>query len=300
MKSALRMEMLAVVLALPALLATGAARSDAPPPTAETPAPTGPPATPSTMPTATPEPVVATPENGADRIQPSTAMLRLRMGMKRGIFVYPAVPPVSPEALPVLFFSGDWGWKPVLQDTASYLSRRGRTVIGIDSTEYFSRQLEEPDWSRDLKTLRDFANEKAGRPAGSPVLLAGFTWGASMVPFMLNRGGAEEFAGALLIGPIFHSNRIYRVTLQMPTSIVPLPKDEEFMTVDEVTKMPPIPVVFMQGAQDMESAADALIKVARGPKQIVNVPGGDRQFRDVREIYFSLAAQALGWLEGKH
>lgn len=285
MPQAFRMELAAVMLALPALLFAFAAPAEAPAP-APAPAPS--------------EPAISTPAEGVARMQPASATLRLRMGMKRSFFVYPAVPPVQKDARAVLFFSGDWGWVPVLQDTASYLAARGRTVIGIDATDYFSRTLESPDWGRDLRMLRDFANEKAGLPPGTPVLFAGYTWGATMVPFMLNRGGVDGVAGALLIGPKHRSNRIYRVTLQMPTSIVPLPPDEEFLTLDEARQLPPIPVVLMQGAQDMESACDDILPLLRGPKQIVNVSGGDRQFKDVRDIYFGLAAQALGWLEGKH
>jgi hypothetical protein len=279
------MEVAALALALPALFGALMSRADTPAPAADPPAPA---------------PATATPAEAPPRMQPTGATLRLRMGLKSNFYVYPAVPPVAPNARAVLFFSGDWGWKPVLQETATYLAMKGRTVVGIDSTDYFSRVLEGSDWSRDLKALRTFANEKAGLPADTPVLFVGYTWGATMLPFMFNRGGVEGVAGALLIGPDFHSNRIFRVTLQMPTSIVPLPPDEEFLTTDEVARLAPIPVVLMQGAQDMESAADQLLPMLKGPKQIVNVPGGDRQFHDVRDIYFSLTAQALGWLEGRH
>jgi type IV secretory pathway VirJ component len=298
------MEIAAVVLALPALVVAMTARGDTPAPQPETPpaaqgtppAPAGSPA--PAPPPAPSEPAVATPD--VVRMEPSSGTLRLRMGLKHSFFIYPAVPPVAREARAVLLFAGDWGWKPVLQDTASYLASKGRTVIGVDSQDFFTRDMEAVDWSRDLRALRDYANEKAGLPAGTPVLFVGYTWGATMLPFMFNRGGVDGVAGALLIGPAHHSNRIFRVTLQMPTNIVPLPKDEEFLTLDEVKRLAPIPVVLMQGAQDMESACDDILPLLKGPKQIVNVPGGDRQFHDVRDIYFSLTAQALGWLEGKH
>ena len=283
MRMALNMEVAALALALPAIVGALAARGDAPPAAAS----------------AADEPATSTPAAPL-RLQPVGASLRLRMGVKRGFYVYPARPPVNPNARAVLLFSGDWGWKPVLQETASYLATHGRTVVGIDSTDYFSRQIEGPDWARDLKTLRDFANEKAGHPAGTPVLIAGYTWGATLVPWMLNLGGNEGFAGALLIGPDFRSSRIFRVALQMPTNIVPLPPDEEFLTIDEVGKMARLPVVVMQGAQDMESAGDQLLPLFKGPKKLVNVPGADRQFSEVRDIYLSLASQALGWLEGAH
>jgi hypothetical protein len=32
----------------------------------------------------------------------------------------------------------------------------------------------------------------------------------------------------------------------------------------------------------------------------VSIPDADRQFRDVREVYFTIVGQALDWLEGPH
>jgi hypothetical protein len=237
----------------------------------------------------------------ADRNTPTVTSLRLRMGVVGQIFLYPPTVPMSEGAGAVLFFSGDWGWKPVQQETASWLANHGRYVVGIDSTEYFSRRLEPSDWVRDLKTLRAFVNEKAGLPPERPVLLVGFTWGAELVPYMLNRGGAQGFAGALLIGPDEDSACVYRVTLQMKSrGIIPSPLDEQFSVPDELRRMAPMPAVFMQGELDTESRAAALVGLVRGPHKFVSIPGADKQFRDVRDVYFSLVGQALTWIEGPH
>jgi hypothetical protein len=236
----------------------------------------------------------------ADRNAPTVTSLRLRMGVIGQVFIYPPTVPMTEGAHAVLFFSGDWGWRPVQQETASWLANHGRYVVGIDSTEYFSRKLEPSDWARDLKTLRTFANEKAGLPADAPVLLVGFTWGAELVPYMLNRGGAQGFAGALLIGPDEDSACVYRVTLQMKSRPIPSPADEQFRVPDELRRMAPIPTVFMQGEQDVESRAAALVDLVRGPHKLVSIPGADKQFRDVRDVYFSMVGQALSWIEGPH
>jgi len=235
------------------------------------------------------------------RNTPTVTSLRLRMGVPSQIFLYPPTVPMSEGAGAVLFFSGDWGWKPVQQETASWLANHGRYVVGIDATEYFSRRLEPSDWVRDLKTLRAFVNEKAGLPAERPVLLVGYTWGAELVPYMLNRGGAQGFAGALLIGPDEDSACVYRVTLQMKSrGIIPSPPDEQFSVPDELRRMAPIPTVFMQGEEDTESRAATLAGLVRGPHTFVSIPGADKQFHDVRDVYFSLVAQALAWIEGPH
>jgi hypothetical protein len=180
---------------------------------------------------------------------------------------------------------------------ASHLAREGRAVIGIDSTTYFGRKLEPNDWTRDLKTLRTYANEKAGLPAESPVLLIGFTYGGELIPYMLNRGGAEGFAGALMIGPDHVGQVIYRASVQLR---LPSPPDETFDVAEELRRMKPIPVVLMEGALDTFSEARTLLGSLTGPRKYVPVVGADRQFKQARETFFTLLSQAMVWLEGSH
>jgi hypothetical protein len=201
-----------------------------------------------------------------------------------------------PDLLPVIFLVGDWGWRPLQEQTASALAASGRMVVGIDTTEYFKRRLEPPDWALDLKQLRQFTNAKAGRAADGPVLLLGYNWGGEVIPYMLNRGGSDGFAGALLIGPDSRSAFIYRVSLQMPT--VPSPPDESFDTGQELKRLPPsFPVAFVEGELDKNSEAAALETQVRGPHRRATVPGGDRQFHEVRDILFNRLIQGLAWLE---
>jgi type IV secretory pathway VirJ component len=230
-------------------------------------------------------------------IQPSMTQLRLRMGVQEHVGLY--APAMSrPDLLPVIFLAGDWGFRPLQQETASSLAREGRFVVGIDSTDYFRRPLEPPDWMSDLKRLREFTNEKAGRPADAPVLLLGFCWGGEVIPYMLNRGGAAGFAGAVLIGPDRRSAFIYRVSLQMDG--VPSPPDESFDTGEELKRLPPsFPVAFIEGEMDKNSEARALEPLVRGPHKLATVPGADRQFHEVRDIYLSRLSQALAWVESQ-
>jgi type IV secretory pathway VirJ component len=204
-----------------------------------------------------------------------------------------------PDLLPVIFFTGDWGWRPLQQQTASALAGEGRFVLGIDSTEYFKRKLEPSDWAMDLKRLRELTNEKAGRPADGPILLLGYCWGGEVIPYMLNRGGTAGFAGAVLLGPDTKSAFIYRVSLQMET-VVPSPPEESFDTAEELKRLPPsFPVAFIEGELDTNSAAKTLEPLVRGPHKRATVPGGDRQFREVRDIYLDRVSQALAWIESQ-
>jgi hypothetical protein len=234
-------------------------------------------------------------EAPAPAIRPSTVTLRMRMDPQVTVSVY--APAMSrPDLLPVLFLVGDWGWRPLQEQTASALASEGRLVVGIDSTEYFKRRLEPRDWSLDLRQFRQFTNGKAGRPAEAPVLLLGYGWGGEVIPYMLNRGGSEGFAGALLIGPDSRSAFIYRVSLQMDK--LPTPADESFDTGQELKSLPPsFPVAFVEGELDKNSEAATLETLVRGPHRRATVPGGDRQFHEERDIFFNRVGQGLAWLE---
>jgi len=228
---------------------------------------------------------------------PTVTTIRTRMGSQADIYLYPPIVPPKPGTAAVIFFSGDWGWRPLQQEMASHLVREGRCVVGIDSTAYFGRKLEPIDWARDLKTLKAYANEKAGLPAESPVLLIGFTFGAELIPYMLNRGGTEGFAGALLIGPDREGQVIFRASVSLR---LPSPPDETFDVSEELRRMKPMPVVLMEGALDTLSEGRTLLASLSGPRKYVPVVGADRQFKQARETFFTLLSQALAWLEGPH
>src|SRR5207247_430780 len=49
--------------------------------------------------------------------------------------------------------------------------------------------------------FRAFANERAGRPRETPVILIAFAWGAEIIPSVLNQTGPSDARGAVLIAP---------------------------------------------------------------------------------------------------
>jgi type IV secretory pathway VirJ component len=109
-----------------------------------------------------------------------------------------STPPKAKERAPVLFISGAWGWRPMLQDTASYLAARGRHVLGVDAPSYFRKLVKPAGLAEDLRLFRRRLNEAAGRPEDAPVLMAGFDMGAENLPYLINRGGAD---GVIAVWP---------------------------------------------------------------------------------------------------
>ena len=230
--------------------------------------------------------------------EPQSAILRTRMGVKRLVYLYPPTVAADPKAPAILYFSGDWGWRPLQRETSTHLTGKGRYIVGIDSSEYFDRRLEPSDWLADLTTLKAFVNEKAGKPPESPVMLIGFTFGGELIPFMLNRGGTKGFTGALLISLDWEGSAIYHTAIQLK---LPVPPEDRFSVAEEISRLPrTFPIFPMDGALDTQSALRSLMDLARGPHRSTTIDGADRQFRQVRDAYLAQVIQALAWMEGPH
>lgn len=200
----------------------------------------------------------------------------------------------SPAGLPVIFYSGEWGWRPLQQDAASFLAASGRYVLGIDSPEYFTQKIEPEALVSEFQRLKSYLNERSGRPKEAPVVLVGFAAGAEIIPYVLNRAGADGVRGIVLIAPDRKGASVFRVSIQLRMDS---PPDEVFDVEAELRKMAPIPVALIEGTLDPHSEAKALSAVPRGPHKYAPVVGGDRQFKEVRESLFRLIDDALRWIE---
>jgi hypothetical protein len=232
-----------------------------------------------------------------NRLEPKALYLRTNMDVRSQVMFYKPPGPQAGDAArkaAVLLFSGEAGWRPLQQDTASYMAAEGHPVLGIDAIAYFKKRLDRGQWAADLEALRLFLNEQAGRPKDSPVALAGFYFGAKIIPFILNRTGAKGVIGTLLIAPDRQGFEVYRVGIRLK---IPGPPEEQFDVAEEIRHMPPVPTAMLQGAEDSEGESRDLFVLLKGPRKLVPILGGDRQFHEVRDIYFTRVGQALGWME---
>jgi len=206
----------------------------------------------------------------------------------------PAQP--APARLPVLFYSGEWGWRPLQQDAASALAASGRYVLGIDSAEYFTQKIEPAILVSEFQRFKNYLNERSGRPKGAPIVLVGFAAGAEIIPYILNRVGAEGVRGVVLIAPDKKGASVFRVSIQLRMDS---PPDETFDVEAELSRMAPVPVVLMEGTLNPHSEAKALSAIPRGPHKYAPIVGGDRQFKEVRDGFFRLLDDSLRWIDGE-
>ncbi len=102
----------------------------------------------------------------------------------------PPTPPTGPRpANPVvIFYSGDGGWRDIDKQIGGALSSQGYFVVGVDSLRYFWRKKPPHEMAIDLARLARHYNAKLGDHG---IILVGYSFGADLIPFIVNRLPAD-------------------------------------------------------------------------------------------------------------
>ncbi|MBB6367528.1 type IV secretory pathway VirJ component [Xanthomonas sacchari] len=94
------------------------------------------------------------------------------------------LPSNIPGAPLAIVLSGDGGWRDIDKGMAEALQRRGVAVVGWDSLRYFWRAKPPARASADLSRVIAYYQQR-WRP--QKILLVGYSFGATTLPFMVNR-----------------------------------------------------------------------------------------------------------------
>ena len=100
-----------------------------------------------------------------------------------------------------VLYSGDGGWAGLDRDIASYLAKKGITVVGVDSRKYFWQRKTPQEGGRDLSRILQHYLIEGGK---KQALLIGYSLGAdALAPFLLNvrEELRQRIPLAALIGP---------------------------------------------------------------------------------------------------
>jgi type IV secretory pathway VirJ component len=83
-----------------------------------------------------------------------------------------------------IIYSGDGGWRDLDKQIGEVLSRHGTPVVGVDSLRYFWREKTPDQIAGDLSRILRHCRERFG---ASEFILVGYSFGAGIVPFAVNR-----------------------------------------------------------------------------------------------------------------
>jgi type IV secretory pathway VirJ component len=176
----------------------------------------------------------------------------------------------------VLVLSGEGGWRSFDDRLATWLAAAGYWVGGIDCLKYFWKpQDDRAALASDVMMYADALTRSAGRSGKPPIVLAGFSFGADLAPWIAGvKGGSHEIAALLMIGPDLRGSLEARVIEILGY----VPKQHIFDTAAALAESRSIPVLFVHGGNDDDSAAPALAAAFTGPKKLAVVPGATHHF----------------------
>ena len=171
----------------------------------------------------------------------------------------------------LLFISGDGGWSSLDRTLAARLAREHVDTVGISALQYFWKEKPAPRTAADIKLILDLL-----RPQGKPILFGGYSFGAEVAPFLVNR--PEYAAGAA--APPFLAVVIVSPGPFATWEVSPLDwfRHAEKPSPDKVRpqiESLALPTLCVYGAEDRESACSGLTP---STTRLVRALGGGHHF----------------------
>ncbi|MNS39734.1 Bacterial virulence protein (VirJ) [compost metagenome] len=217
---------------------------------------------------------------------PAVAAQPSRVGTDLGLVELPVAQTSS--APMVVFMSGDGGWAALDKGLGAELQRHGMPVVGWSSLSYYWKKKTPEQATADLVRILTEYQSRWGRQRW---LLVGFSFGAEIVPFVINRlpqAYRDSLVGAVMLSPSTASDFEIHVS-----DMVVHDKAGSYPTLPEVKAIKSLPLLCVQGAED-----DSPVKLCPHLQQpnvtTVTLPGSHHFDDDYGVLYRSIADR-LPW-----
>ena len=213
---------------------------------------------------------------------PSSAAVKADLGLVE-------LPVAQASSAPmVVFMSGDGGWAALDKGLGAELQRHGMPVVGWSSLSYYWKKKTPDQATADLVRILTEYQSRWGRQRW---LLVGFSFGAEIVPFVINRlpqAYRNSLVGAVMLSPSTASDFEIHVS-----DMVVHDKAGSYPTLPEVKAIKSLPLLCVQGADD-----DSPVKLCPHLQQpnvtTVTLPGSHHFDDDYGVLYRSIADR-LPW-----
>jgi type IV secretory pathway VirJ component len=175
-----------------------------------------------------------------------------------------------------IFWSGDGGWRDIDRQIGQELARSGMPVVGVDSLRYFWREQRPEAIARDLDRMISHYTTKWGR---TKVLLIGYSFGADMLPFAINKLPERSRSHIALVSLLgFAKKADFEVGVAGWLGVESSDAED---TLAEIAKLPPIPLQCVYGTEEEDTGCTAP-ELNRASKLRMN--GGHHFDGDYKEV----------------
>lgn len=242
-------------------------------------------------------------EELSHEVKHSTFQATIRSGPALELHLYQQEHAVNQPL--VLFASGDGGWSPFCADVAAHIAATGNTVVGIDLKSYLvnfaspQKPVAADDLTRDYDALARLALAQPGIDAKAPVVLAGWSLGASYSVIVATQ---PEFSVPLrrivAISLPLYGERAWKPTDSIIYFTHGTPSEKVFDARQYLKKLNQTPIVFLNATDDDTSPfreAQSLYDEASGAKHLYAVKasghhfeGGEKEFYQDLDLGLSL------------
>lgn len=175
--------------------------------------------------------------------------------------------PVYDKDAPVAFFiSGDGGWYHFEQTIANNLAKKGIPTIGLDSRKYFWKRRTPEQTAADMAEALVYYAKLWKR---DKFLLMGYSLGAEIIPFIVNRLPQEikvEVVATVLLSPDTTTDFEIHFTNMLGIGN----KQNTYNTIPELLKMQDIPTLLIFGDGE-KTKVPGLLSGTR--MKIIKIPG---------------------------
>jgi type IV secretory pathway VirJ component len=168
----------------------------------------------------------------------------------------------------VLLISGDGGWFKFEQSIADRLARLGIPTIGLDARKYFWQRRTPEETASDMAIALNYYGTKWGK---NKFVLIGYSLGAELVPFIVNRLPADiTTSSTVLLSPATTTDFEIHVTNMMGIGN----RSNTYDTVSEIIRMHHIPTLIIYGDGEKTTIPELL----HGTSVVIRKIPGDHHY----------------------
>ena len=170
------------------------------------------------------------------------------------------------EAPVVLLISGDGGWYNFEQSIADNLAKLGIPTVGLDSKKYFWKRRAPDQTASDMAKILNYYGKEWGR---EKFVLIGYSLGAEIVPFIVNRLPEEiksKIESAILLSPATTTD----FEIHFSNMLGMGNRQNTYNTIDEIIKMQNVPTLIIFGDGEKTQIPGLLSGTS---VKIRNIPG---------------------------